>query len=209
MTGVQTCALPIYCGGHGNNSGGGHGHSGGSNGSTAFEVKEGCYVKAFVFALNGKINVHGTSTNCGHSTNSPTVMKGMFIARTIQGNNNITWNWNTNCPNCVFPNRTGDQDVLSTTNNVLNVSNLSVVSFPEPFETTTNINFSSAIDGHVNVEVYDISGKHITTLYDADVTAGQEYNAIFDATALSSGMYFFKVISGTDVISGKMMHLTK
>lgn len=79
--------------------------------------------------------------------------------------------------------------------------------FPNPFNPTTTINYSLENDGFVNLSVYDLSGRTVATLVNREMTAGQhEYH--FDATGLTSGVYFYKLTSGDFNAMNKMV-LTK
>jgi len=67
--------------------------------------------------------------------------------------------------------------------------------YPNPFNPTTNIQYSIPINGLVKIVVYDILGKEVATLVNEVKTAGV-YIVDFDASSLSSGIYFYKITSG-------------
>lgn len=79
--------------------------------------------------------------------------------------------------------------------------------FPNPFNPVTNIKFSIPSAGEVKLVVYDITGKAAGVLINAKLNAGT-YNYDFDASHLASGVYFYRITSGsfTDV---KKMILVK
>jgi hypothetical protein len=79
--------------------------------------------------------------------------------------------------------------------------------YPNPFNPSTKISYSIKQDGFVTLKVYDILGVEIATLVNEQKTAGS-YEADFNAANLPSGMYIYKLQSGsfTDV---KKMLLTK
>ncbi|MBE2257115.1 MAG: T9SS type A sorting domain-containing protein [Ignavibacteria bacterium] len=79
--------------------------------------------------------------------------------------------------------------------------------YPNPFNPETKISFSVFTKGVVNLSVYDISGKLISTLINSELNAGEyEYN--FKSNGLPSGMYFYKLKSG-NFTETKMMTLIK
>lgn len=79
--------------------------------------------------------------------------------------------------------------------------------FPNPFNPTTNINFSIPENGYVRIIVYDILGKEVATLVNSEKPAGT-YQIMFDASELNSGIYFYKITAG-DFSDVKKMLLVK
>lgn len=66
--------------------------------------------------------------------------------------------------------------------------------YPNPFNPVTNIKFSIPESGNVKLTVFDITGKIAAELLDESINAG-EYKIDFDASALSSGVYFYRLQS--------------
>ena len=64
--------------------------------------------------------------------------------------------------------------------------------YPNPFNPVTNIKYSVPTDSKVKITVYDILGKEIKVLVDENLRAGK-YDVKFDASALPSGTYFYKL----------------
>jgi len=98
---------------------------------------------------------------------------------------------------------TGIQPVGNSIPDVFQLSQ----NYPNPFNPVTNINFSIPKSGSVKLEVYDILGKVVATLVNENVKAGN-YKVDFDASNLSSGVYFYRI--NTDGFSDiKKMMLVK
>lgn len=76
--------------------------------------------------------------------------------------------------------------------------------FPNPFNPTTNINFSIPRSGLVTLKIYDMAGKEVVTLVNEVKTAGS-YIVGFNAANLASGAYFYRVTSGEFVDTKKML----
>ncbi|MDF1612834.1 T9SS type A sorting domain-containing protein [Stygiobacter electus] len=64
--------------------------------------------------------------------------------------------------------------------------------YPNPFNPSTTIRFSLPKTEHVTLKVFDVLGNEITTLVNAEMTAG-EHSIVFDAKNLSSGVYFYQL----------------
>jgi len=76
--------------------------------------------------------------------------------------------------------------------------------YPNPFNPVTNIKFNIKKTGEVNLKVYDITGKLITTLVNQILQPG-EYKVDFDGRELASGLYIYRIESGDFKDSKKMM----
>jgi len=76
--------------------------------------------------------------------------------------------------------------------------------YPNPFNPVTTINFSLPVKGIVTLKIYDVAGREVKTLVNEIKDAGM--NAVtFDASLLSSGVYFYKLSSGSYTDTKKMM----
>jgi len=78
--------------------------------------------------------------------------------------------------------------------------------YPNPFNPTTKINYQLPNMSLVILKVYDVLGKEIATLVNEEKPAGS-YEVEFDATQLSSGIYFYKLQAGEFVETKKMIYL--
>lgn len=78
--------------------------------------------------------------------------------------------------------------------------------YPNPFNPSTVINYSLANSGMVSLKVFNVLGQEVLTLVDQNQNAGQ-YQIKFDASQLSSGVYIYRIQSGSFVSSRKMMLL--
>jgi len=64
--------------------------------------------------------------------------------------------------------------------------------YPNPFNPSTTINYSLTNDGFVSLSVYDMLGREVTSLVQEFKPAGY-YSIDFNASALTSGMYFYRL----------------
>ena len=78
--------------------------------------------------------------------------------------------------------------------------------YPNPFNPSTTIRYTLPVSGRVAVRVYNILGQVEGTLVDGNQNAGT-YDVSFNASALSSGVYFYRIESGSFEAVKKMMLL--
>ncbi len=76
--------------------------------------------------------------------------------------------------------------------------------YPNPFNPVTNIHFSIPKAGSVKLVVYDATGREVAQLVNGNYSAGT-YKVDFDASGLSSGVYFYKIETGGFTDIKKMM----
>jgi hypothetical protein len=82
---------------------------------------------------------------------------------------------------------------------------------PNPFNPTTRIDFSLPERSHVSIVVYDAAGRRVTTLVNEALPAGMNdvtwngRNASGDS--VSSGVYFYRLTAGKNVLTKKMILL--
>lgn len=79
--------------------------------------------------------------------------------------------------------------------------------YPNPFNATTVINFYLPQDDEVVLEVFDVLGRHISTLVNERVQSG-EHSVSFDASGLAGGVYKYRLRSG-DFSKTRTMMLVK
>jgi hypothetical protein len=65
------------------------------------------------------------------------------------------------------------------------------------------IAFSVPAAGQVRLAVYDVLGREVATLVDRQMAPGS-YEATFDAAGLPSGLYLYRIVSGSFVETRKM-----
>jgi hypothetical protein len=76
--------------------------------------------------------------------------------------------------------------------------------FPNPFNPVTSIKFQIPEAGFTTLKVYDILGNEVATLVSEKRDAGS-YEANFSGDRLSSGVYYYKLTSGSFTDTKKMM----
>ncbi len=76
--------------------------------------------------------------------------------------------------------------------------------YPNPFNPATQIKYTIPKAGNVVLRVYDVLGKEVKTLVNEKKEVGV-YNIDFDASNLSSGIYFYRIEAGDFTAVKKMM----
>ena len=78
--------------------------------------------------------------------------------------------------------------------------------YPNPFNPSTTIEYSIPQTGFVSLKVYDVIGNEVATLRKGQEEAGK-HKVDFDASSIHSGVYFYRIESGSFVETKKMILL--
>ena len=78
--------------------------------------------------------------------------------------------------------------------------------YPNPFNSSTVIKYDLPRQSHVTIEIYDILGRKIHTLAEGIRPSGN-YQATWDASGQSSGIYIYKLQAGGYIETEKMLLL--
>ena len=76
--------------------------------------------------------------------------------------------------------------------------------YPNPFNSTTQINYTVLTPSYVNLNIYDILGREVASLVHQQIPTGT-YNVEFDAYNLPSGVYFYRLQANNNIIVKKMI----
>lgn len=76
--------------------------------------------------------------------------------------------------------------------------------YPNPFNPTTEISYEIPKSGLVILKAYDVLGREVRTLVNEFQQEGR-YSVILNAAGLSSGVYFYRLVSGNYVSTKKML----
>jgi hypothetical protein len=142
----------------------------------------------------------------------------------VQIDPNITWNFEgfvttiltgesfQNITNSAFHNYDDDkQSKFKLGKNSLNIEIPNKYelfqNYPNPFNPSTTINFGVPNSSFVSLKIYDVLGREVTDLVSEIKSAGN-YEVTFNASELSSGIYFYK-LQADNFIEIKKMTLIK
>jgi hypothetical protein len=84
--------------------------------------------------------------------------------------------------------------------------------YPNPFNPQTTIVYaigkSAPKSVFVELKIFDISGREITTIVSKNQTSGR-YSVTFDASGLASGIYFYRLQAGDDFLQTRKLVLLR
>jgi uncharacterized lipoprotein YddW (UPF0748 family) len=75
--------------------------------------------------------------------------------------------------------------------------------YPNPFNPTTTIRYEIAEAGHVRLDVFDLTGRLVSTIENSARPAGV-HTAIFNAGSLASGVYVYQLTANNVRLTGRM-----
>lgn len=78
--------------------------------------------------------------------------------------------------------------------------------YPNPFNPSTTICYSIPENGLVQLSIYNVLGQQVASLINKEQSKGN-YKVEFDASSLSSGIYFYRLKSGNFVNTKKLLFL--
>ena len=152
----------------------------------------------FTTEADGSITVHSGSTKsctgdfCWEVTN---VVKTDYTYDSAANNETMV------CESGVIYSSDGDDKSMVSAQYSLSQN------YPNPFNPTSDISFSLPKSGHAVLTLYDIRGRKVATLAEGMFGEGT-HTITLDASKMSSGVYFYQLISG-DFSDKKKMVLLK
>ncbi|MCX6133772.1 MAG: T9SS type A sorting domain-containing protein [Ignavibacteriales bacterium] len=78
--------------------------------------------------------------------------------------------------------------------------------YPNPFNPSTTIAYTLASEVRASLKIYDVLGREVAGLLDEEQTPGK-HSVIWDATRLSSGIYFYRLTAGDFIQTRKLVLL--
>ncbi|KPL11232.1 MAG: hypothetical protein AMS26_20415 [Bacteroides sp. SM23_62] len=97
-------------------------------------------------------------------------------------------------------------DAATDIEDVLMPAGFDLKNYPNPFNSSTTISFNLEKNSHVNLSVYDISGRRVELLINENRIAG-EHHIQFSPDQVSSNIYFLRLTTEDNTVTKKMMML--
>jgi flagellar hook assembly protein FlgD len=79
------------------------------------------------------------------------------------------------------------------------------LSYPNPFSSTTTIEYVIKEDGPVNIVLYDMQGRQVQTLIQENLKSGIRHSIQLDGHNLSAGTYIYRVQSGNESFAKRVI----
>lgn len=76
--------------------------------------------------------------------------------------------------------------------------------YPNPFNPTTTISYTLPEDGNVQLKIFDVLGREVTTLLDGFSSKGK-HSVVWNGRNFSSGIYFYSIIYEGMTLNKKML----
>ncbi len=155
--------------------------------------------------VGGGVNYLFKSTDGGYNWNRENTNTSNETFESIKFVND-TVGWIAATSGVILHTTTGGQPVvnISQTGSEIPIDFKLYQNYPNPFNPSTNISYDIPKDVFVTIEIYDISGREIRTLVNEYIRAGR-YIIGFNASGLSSGIYFCKIIAGNYIETKRMV----
>lgn len=83
----------------------------------------------------------------------------------------------------------------------------SVTVFPNPSNAICNFSFSGINSSKTSLQIFDCTGKLISTVFNAVTEKGKKYTVQFDSRNLPDGLYFYKYSSAEKTADGKLIFM--
>jgi hypothetical protein len=103
-----------------------------------------------------------------------------------------------------LPEASGDI-ALNISDEYLTIKDPVVENYPNPFDNKTNIVFVIPDNAQTTLEVFDLSGKLLQTLFKGEAKAKEKYKLEFDGSAHPAGIYIYRLTAGDKTLTGKMI----
>jgi hypothetical protein len=144
----------------------------------------------------------GSSPVLGHGSFTNTRLQDAFFTPVTYAGAFGTEDWTNG-----WANWDPQNTVYTTTSSINEISDPGFAvesNVPNPFSGNTTIYFSAKINSHIKIEIYDVTGKNIATIFNQDVQKNN-YKVEWNASAYPKGIYFAKISSDMGYKTLKMI----
>jgi len=87
------------------------------------------------------------------------------------------------------------EDAGSTAKSAEGLEAVAMNAYPNPFSSSTTVEFSLDSDDNASLKVYNVQGVQVATLFDGQVNGGQKMSFEFSPANAANGIYFAKLVT--------------
>lgn len=99
-----------------------------------------------------------------------------------------------------------EEDVTPPVNPVAAVeSQASLTPYPNPTKGPSKVVFTTGESARTLIEVYDMNGRNVATLFSQEAQKSEEYTLDFNGNTLPNGVYIYRMTTESETIIQKMM----
>jgi streptogramin lyase len=88
---------------------------------------------------------------------------------------------------------------------IVNTPSTMLTSYPNPTEGQATIEFTVAQSERAVVDIFDMNGRSVETMFNQDVQAGNTYRLDFEGASLPNGIYVVKFVTDSETVIEKIM----
>lgn len=175
------------------------------SGAVEFTFGPGAQFNGNAYTLTGEIVVQKATAD------APTRLTGQFVGKTVNSDEHVTWNWNTNCLSCseepeAFAAITSSRLAAPVQEEVKSIEkSVEMAAYPNPFNDVATIRFTASGDGKAKLGIFNIAGQEVERLFEGNTESGNEYTFQFNGANQPSGTYFYRLETNDKVYVNKLM----
>ncbi len=106
---------------------------------------------------------------------------------------------------CVSGSGLAEQNGDPTSESFMEKAHAQLTSSPNPTNGPSQVTFETVMTGRTLLEVYDLSGRNVATLFNQIAQEGQSYRLYFDGSGLPNGVYVYRMTTESETIIEKFM----
>ena len=88
---------------------------------------------------------------------------------------------------------------------VTDANQITMNAMPNPFDNSTTLVFTPNYDSKVKVDVYNVTGVKVASLFNEDVKANETKSVLFDGHNLPNGVYIYAITSNEKTYYYKLL----
>ncbi len=87
-----------------------------------------------------------------------------------------------------------------------NFQDISFKVYTNPFNEYLKFEFESAEAVHAKIEIYDLTGRRVETIFDVPIESNVNYNVEFKPKTVISAFYMYRMVMGEAIYYGKVVY---